>query len=330
MSKLISAIMNPMLVLFICMVLGFLLHKIHILPDSAGQVMAKLETYVFCPALSFVTMATFFTPITIKAHATNLVIGILSVSLAVLLSLLLVRFFARKKSAEWGIYAYALAFANSGYMGDPLVQMILGDSVLSYYKLFCLPINTVIYIWGISILVPDNGEKTNPLKKIFNVPTVAMLAGMAVGITGAVNYIPSFCMKAATSLSSCMGPVAMLLAGFTIASYPFGEILKNKKVYIVSLLRLTVLPALLIAALFGAKTLGNLWFGLDINNNVLYLAFFAVATPIGMNTIVFPEAYGGNPKTGASMALISHLLCVLSIPLMYAILSNIFGVYQIL
>ncbi|MBR2353928.1 MAG: AEC family transporter [Clostridia bacterium] len=330
MAKLIPAIMNPMLVLFLCMALGFLLHKIHILPDSAGQVMAKLETYVFCPALSFGTMATFFTPKTIKAHATNLVIGILLVSLAVFLSLLLVRFFARKKSKDWGVYAYALAFANGGYMGDPLVQMILGSSALSYYKLFYLPINSVIFTWGISILVPDNGKKTNPIKKILNVPTVAMLAGMAVGITGAVDYIPSFCMTAMNSLSSCMGPVAMLLAGFTVASYPFGEILKNKKVYVVSLLRLIILPTLLITELLGIKTLGNLLFDLNINNNVLHLAFFAFATPLGMNTIVFPEAYGGDSKTGASMALISHTLCVLSIPIMYAILCGIFGGYQVL
>ncbi len=41
--------------------------------------------------------------------------------------------------------------------------------------------------------------------------------------------------------------------------------------------------------------------------------------------VVFPEAYGGNPETGASMALISYTLCVVSIPLMYALMVAIFG-----
>ena len=73
------AIFPPMLVLFTCIALGFILHKVKILPDSAGQVMAKLETYLFCPALSFSTMATFCTPQTIRSHAINLSVGIVSV-----------------------------------------------------------------------------------------------------------------------------------------------------------------------------------------------------------------------------------------------------------
>ena len=37
---------------------------------------------------------------------------------------------------------------------------------------------------------------------------------------------------------SCMGPVAMLLAGFTIAGYKTREIIGDKKVYISSVLRM--------------------------------------------------------------------------------------------
>ena len=65
---------------------------------------------------------------------------------------------------------------------------------------------------------------------------------------------------------------------------------------------------------------------MQIGNDVLFLAFFATATPLGLNTVVFPEAYGGNPETGASMAMISHTLCVISIPLMYALMVAVFGV----
>ena len=46
---------------------------------------------------------------------------------------------------------------------------------------------------------------------------------------------------------------------------------------------------------------------------------------LGLNTVVFPEAYGGNPETGASMALISHTLCVITIPIMYSVMTLIFG-----
>ena len=91
------------------------------------------------------------------------------------------------------------------------------------------------------------------------------------------------------------------------------------------ILRLFILPALLIASIYGIKTLANSLFNLSIGHDVLFLCFFATATPLGMNTIVFPEAYGGDPKTGASMALVSHTLCVISIPIMYAIMVSLFG-----
>ena len=177
----------------------------------------------------------------------------------------------------------------------------------------------MIYTWGISILTPKSTEKGALFKRLFNAPTIAMLVGVVMGLSGLGEYLPGFLISALDSLKACMGPVAMLLAGVTISRFDFIGMLKNKKVYIATILRLFILPALLIAALFGVKSLANLLFDLSIGNDVLFLCFFATATPLGMNTIVFPEAYGGDPKTGASMAMISHTLSVVTIPLMYLI-----------
>ena len=59
------------------------------------------------------------------------------------------------------------------------------------------------------------------------------------------------------------------------------------------------------------------------DKQVLVLTLFAFGTPLGLNTVVFPAAYGGDTSIGASMAMISHTLCVATIPLMYALLSAI-------
>ena len=117
----------------------------------------------------------------------------------------------------------------------------------------------------------------------------------------------------------------MIIAGATIAKYNFGAMLKNKKVYIATALRLFVLPTIIVAALFGIKTLCETLLKIHIGNDVLFLSFFATGSALGLNTVVFPEAYGGNPETGASMAMISHTLSVISIPIMYLVLVSIFG-----
>ena len=83
----------------------------------------------------------------------------------------------------------------------------------------------------------------------------------------------------------------------------------NKKVYVASFLRLIVIPAVIMIAL---KFIGA-------NDDLMTLALIAFATPLGLNTIVYPAAYGGETKTGASMAMVSHALSVITIPVMYLI-----------
>ena len=313
-----------MLTLFLCITVGFIAKKTKLLPDSAGTVMAKLETWVFCPALSFTTMARFCTVATLKAHATNLLLASFCVVLAIFLGIFFARFFVKDRSAERGIYRYSLTFANAGYMGDPVVMAVLGDLAFSYYKLFCIPLSIATYTWGMICLVPST-EKKNLFKKLFNAPMIATFLGIIFGLTGLSAYIPTFANNALDSLKGCMGPVAMLLAGFTVAKYDLIKMLKKTKVYAATAFRLVILPIIIVGAMFGFRELLNTLFGLNIGNAPLFLEFFAVSMPLGLNTVVFPEAYGGNPETGASMALISHTLCVISIPVMYAIMVAVFG-----
>ncbi len=313
----------PMLSLFFCIAVGFTAKKGRLLPDNAGKTMAKMETWIFCPALSFITMSRNCTPATVGTHAQNLVLAACSVLVAIGIAIPLSLAFAKRGSQERGVYMYALAFANSGYMGDPIIQGIYGDVVLSYYKLFCLPISVAIYTWGISRMIP--GGKGGSLKKLINPPMVATFLGIFFGLTGLGRLLPPFLVSALDSLRACMGPVAMLLAGFTIASYPMKSMLTDERIYIASLLRLTVLPTVIVTVILGLKTAANALFGLSIGNEVLYYAFIATGAALGLNTVVFPEAYGGDPKTGAGMTLVSHTLAVITIPLALSLLTLLFG-----
>lgn len=320
------ATLTPMLTMFICIAVGFTTRKTNIIPKDGGKAVSKLVTWVFCPALNFSTMARNCTVETLGTHATNILLCAFAVLLGIGIATLLSRLFVKEDTPERGIYAYALAFANSGYMGDPVIQMLLGDEALAYYKLFCLPVSIAIFSWGMTKLVPKGAKKKSFIASFLNAPMIATLTGIAFGLLGLGDNLPAFLDKSLDTLKVCMGPSAMLVAGFTIANYSISKMLKNKKVYIASILRLFILPSIIIGAVFLVKEAANSLFSLTINNDVLYLAFFAVATPLGLNTVVFPEAYGGDPSTGASMTMISHTICVLSIPLMYSLLVMLFGV----
>jgi predicted permease len=48
-----------------------------------------------------------------------------------------------------------------------------------------------------------------------------------------------------------------------------------------------------------------------------------LAMPLGLNTIVVPGAYGKDTTDAASMALISHILSIITIPIIFMLVSNL-------
>lgn len=339
MKETFLATLTPMLSLFLCIVVGFIIQRAKLVPENTSKVLSKLETWVIFPALSFCTMARYFTVATLKAHATNIIFSTVSLTFAISIAIPLSHLFVRQKSYDRGVYKYALTFGNTGYMGDPLVLALFGEAVLSYYKLSCLPITIAIHTWGLSAFVPsEEGKRGGQLKKLLNPPIVALFLGIIVGLIcgacagevaeGTTAYdtiFPRFIVGTLDSIKACMGPLAMIIAGATIAKYNVLSMFKKKKVYIATALRLVVIPIVILTCVFGIKELANLIFSLTIDNTPLLYLFFILATPLGLNTVVFPEAYGGDAETGASMAMISHSLCVITIPLMLALFSFVFG-----
>ncbi len=319
-------ILSPMLVLFSFMVIGYIAKKCGALPDESDKVLARLQTNIVFPALNFITMARNCTPNTLKSHGVNILLGSIMMLIAIAIATLISGFFIKKDSPERGVYKYALAFANSSYVGDPLILRLFGEQMLSFYKMYTLPLTVGIYSWGIRKLIPkEAANKKNLIKNLFNPSIIGLLLGIIFGVFGFTIYIPDFLIGALDGLKACMGPLAMILAGFIVASYSLSDMLKDKRIYIATFFRLLLLPAALISILFALVKILNFTINMNIPNGVIFLAFFATAAPLGLNTIIFTAAYGGNPETGAGMTMISHTFCVITIPILYSILINIFG-----
>ncbi len=308
------ATLSPMLVLFLCIVIGYILRVKKILPENASTAMSRLENYVFVPALSLSTFMTNCTVESLSKNGSNVLYSVFCLAVAVLIAIPLSKLFSKNDPYKRCIYKYALTFGNFGFMGNAIVPAILAavDSQILYkYLLFTLPHSLLVYTWGIAILIPKGEKKVNPLKNLINPTVIALLVGAVIGLTGTSGYIPQFVIQTINNCKSCMAPVAMILTGFVIGGYEFKGLIGNKKVYIATFLRLIVLPAIIIALLYLIKA----------PKIAMTLALFAFATPLGMNTVVFPAAYGGDTKTGASMAMISHTLGVITIPIMYSLFT---------
>jgi predicted permease len=302
--------LTPMLMMFSCMVIGFVLNKKKICPDNTASVLSKLEANVLAPALTISTFGKYCTVESLSEQYLLILFCVLILAIAIGIAFALTPLFTGKGYSR-NIYRYALTFGNFGFMGNAIVPAILGESALYEYMLFTLPLNVAVYTWGVSGLIPKGEGKQNPLKNLVNPSVLAVVIGMLLGLTGASQYLPAFVGSTLSGLGNCMGPIAMVLTGFLIGQYPIKKLLTDRKVYVASVLRLLVLPALFVLIL---KLLGA-------DNVAITMCLFGFATPLGLNTVVFPAAYGGDPSIGVSMAAISHTACVITIPIMYALLT---------
>ncbi len=314
MLKVFTATLSPMLVMFLCMVAGFVLNKKKLLPANTTAVLSKLENYVLVPSLIVRTFMRYCTVASLRSQYRLILYSLGAVCVAIGVAYALSGLFA-KEAYQKNIYRYALTFGNFGFMGNAIVPAILGEAMLYDHLLFTLPMNLAAYVWGVSILIPPGNGRKNPLKNLLNPTVFAIALGMVLGLLGLEVYVPAFVTTTLDNLSGCMGPIAMVLTGFVIGEYELSALLKNRKVYLATALRLLVFPAMYV----------TLFLLLGADEKAVSLCLFAFATPLGLNTVVFPAAYGGDTSTGASMAMISHTLCVLTIPVMYALLTTVTG-----
>ena len=310
------ATLSPMLIMFICILIGFILKKKKLIPESSGTTISKLENFVFVPALIISTFMNYCTVDSIGRESKLILYSTLILALALIIALPLSKAFESKDYYRRNIYKYALAIGNFSFMGNAIVPAILSSydgEILFKYILYCLPLHIAVYTWGVAIMIPKGEEKQSVFKNLLNPVFISIIIGTVLGLSGIKPYVPSFIVGTLDSLKACMGPLAMVLAGFVIGGYDMKKLIKNKKVYVATILRLIVLPALFVAILLFLRA----------PDTAIILTLFAFGTPLGLNTIVFPAAYGGDTETGASMAMISHTLCIITIPLMYALLQLI-------
>ena len=307
-----TSTLNQMLFLMLLILVGYLLARLHIVEDSATKVLSKIESNVFIPAL---VLSTFMSNFTVdRLHTAGqfllcgLVVVIISIGIAILSSKL-----CTKDTYIQKIYTYGLAFSNFGFMGNAVVSAIFPDVFLEYL-IFVLPFWVFIYLWGVPALLIPPTENSNSfasrLSALINPMFIAVIVGMIIGLTQLP--IPAFLQSSVSTLGDCMSPIAMLLTGMTIAQIDLKKVLKRASIYVITAIRLVLLPVATIVVLRL----------LPIPYPVALCAVCAMAMPLGLNTIVIPSAYGKDTSVAAGMALVSHILSCITIPLVFMLFQN--------
>jgi predicted permease len=306
-----TATLNQTAFLLLFIAAGYILSRWKFVPQNAQTVLSKLENTFFIPALVLGTFIDNFTTQTIIT-AWKLLLGSLVLAvIAIGLSLLCVRFCSKDKY-ERNIYTYGLCFSNFGFMGNAIVSALFPHIFLEYL-IFTLPLWTLIYLWGVPVLLMGGSAEKQTLKQRAKSFLNPMFAGMLLGVLiGLTNLpVPQFIRSAVAAAGNCMSPVAMLLTGMTIAQFNLREVLHIKGVYLVTALRLIVFPLMFL----GTRLV------FPMPETFTICAICSLSMPLGLNTIIIPSALGRDTKVASGMALVSHILSCLTIPVVFMLLQ---------
>lgn len=307
-----SSTISQMAFLLILIVLGFVLVRANLIPHSTAGILSKLESYIFIPASVLGTFMTQFTTEKLGSAGSFFFAGGIFIAVMAPLSILISKL-CTKDTYLRKIYTYGLAFSNFGFMGYAVVSALFPEVYMNYLIfVFCFWI--LIYTWGIPYLLMPNDEEKHGivagLKKLINPMFISMLIGMIVGLTGIA--VPTFATSAVNSLGNCMSPIAMLLTGMTVAEIDLKSTFKNGSIYLISIIRLILLPFFGIAIILA----------LPLSYEIELCIICALAMPLGLNTIVIPAGYGKDTSVAAGLALVSHLLSCITIPLIFLLFNT--------
>lgn len=307
-----STTLSQMAFLFSLIVIGFLLAKSKVVSSDAAGILAKLENNLFIPALVMNTFIQNFTVERLQSAWQPLVASFVVLAAAIPLALLFSKL-CTKDGYLQKIYTYGLCFSNFSFMGNAVVSALFPDIFLEYL-IFTLPLWMMIYLWGApALLIADNGKQTlkQRLKAFANPMFIAMVIGIIIGLAGI--SLPEWTNSVLSSSSACMSPIAMLLTGITVANINLKKAFTNGQIYLISLIRLILFPLIFL----------GIFLLLPLPETIIICSICSLAMPLGLNTIVIPSAYGKDTSAAAAMAIISHILSCITIPLVVLLLTKL-------
>ena len=309
--ELFMSTLGRMAFLFSFILLGFVLAKLKVIPDNTEAVLSRLEGVIFIPALILGSFMRDFTIDKLSIAWKLVLFGTVLTFITMGMSIPLAKLFSKDDFTR-KICAYGLAFANIGFMGNAVVEAVFPE-IFTEYLIFTIPINAMIYLWGVPVLlVPTGGRGLRErLKAFVNPMFVSILIGIFLGLSGLGAYIPKWGANAIDSVGACMSPCAMLLTGMTVARIDLCKTFAKASIYAMAFVRLVAIPLCLFAVV---KLLP-----FDVPKTLFICALCAVSMPPGLNMVVIPGAYGRDTTTAAGIAIVTHLLSCITIPIIFTI-----------
>lgn len=233
-----------------------------------------------------------------------------------IVSLLLMRGISKKlpfSDKEKRVFVTMATFANTGFVGFPVMSALFGNRGLLLAVVFNLAYNIFMYTYGVHLL---SGKSGNWKEVIFNPVTIASLVAILLFVSP--YKMPSYVLEPIEMVGSMTVPLSMIIIGSNLATLPFGKVLSDPKSYLVSAMRLVLLPGMTLLAVY------ILYQSIPMMPTTANVIVLMCALPCGSMNVILSEKFNCAPDYAARTTVQSMLLTMISLPLMVLICMHLF------
>lgn len=303
-----SALLNKMVIFIVLMLVGYIGARRNILSKDFAKGLSTLVMNVFltCSILnSVISDPPEFT-------GGELVNIMLILSLTMLISyavaFVCVRLF-RINRDNGALNELSMGVANNVFIGMPVAQELFGSAGVLYCALSCIPFNLLLYTYGVWRLKHGKGGSTDAgassmrLKDVLTIPLFATLVALVIFIIQ--PPIPRFISELIGTTASATMPVSMIVIGATLGNVNFLDAFREKRVYILCLVRLIICP-LIVMALLSLLTSAPDLFGTSV---------IIAACPTAVVVSVLALQYDYEASYSSKYILASTVLSMVTLPI---------------
>lgn len=308
----ILLVLQKILSMFLIIFIGAFAYKLNWLPKESEKYLTTLMINIAAPCLVFYSMQAQDRTEVMAGKAVQSFLFMTAVMLGCSLIAIFIVKLLRAPKGDRGIYRLMIVFTNCGFMGYPLAEAVFGDEGLFLAIIANMAFNIVIFSAGALLLIYDQettGTLKDTLKKILSIPLVSCTMGLFIFFLG-IKF-PPLIADTCEILGNMTAPLAMLLVGIQLSQSKVSKIIKNKRLLLVTVIRLVMVPA----ALF----LGLQW--VPVDPLVFCVVVFAMSMPAAAYISVLAVRYDSNKILAAEGIFLSTMFSLFTIPVVGMVLN---------
>ena len=291
-------ISNQIIKMCLLMIVGFLCFRVGIVDHKGNKTLSNLLLLVINPVLIINSFQMEYSHHLLKGFLFACLLAALTHVVGILVTTLLI---PRKEDRDYQVERFSSIYSNCGFMGIPLVSSILGSEGVLYLTAYIVVFN--VFCWTHGLMVMTGNMSFRQLKKGLSSPVIF---GSVIGLVlfCAQIKLPSVLGDTVEYLADLNTPKAMLIAGISLAETSLGKALKNVRLYLVTAMKLLVIP-LIMLLIFSL---------LPIDSNVLVTILVAAACPVATTGTMFALRFDKNYQYASEIFAFSTVASLVTIP----------------